>query len=154
MYGCGSELRLGRSQREGPGVRLLWHQLLGVMDHTAQRRKSMPLSGGPAESRGTRLAGPEHPWTCKAPEGGRVEVELMPFSDSEGRASISAPHVQSRPALLEIARHEYKARTLFLSNVKKTKNLPTYKSVFQVTKEKGKRTPCFIFCGFKASFLC
>ena len=28
------------------------------------------------------------------------------------------------------------------------KNLPTYKSVFQVTKEKGNRTPCFIFCGF------
>lgn len=53
MYGCGSELRLGRVSEEGQAFALLRHQLLGVMDHTAQWRERPCLCpGGPAESRG------------------------------------------------------------------------------------------------------
>ena len=53
MYGCGSELRLGRGSEEGQAFALLRHQLLGVMDHTAQWRERPCLCpGGPAESHG------------------------------------------------------------------------------------------------------
>ena len=105
--------------------------------------------GGPVESLdaigwpGNAISG-----HVKAPEGGHVDVGLMPFSDSKGTASIYKPHMFRASQPCWKSRHEYKALTLFFSsNIKKT-NLPTYKSVFQVTKEKGNMTPCFIFCGF------
>lgn len=140
-----------RGLRGGPGVRLT--PAPTVRCHGSRcpvEGASVPLSRRACREPRTQLAGPErHLWACKAPEGGCVDVGLMPFSDSEGRASVYKPHMFRASWPCWKSRHEYKALTLFFSsNIKKMKNLPTYKSVFQVTKEKGNRTPCFIFCGF------
>lgn len=60
MYGCGSELRLGRVSEEGAscasGTSIRCHG-----SHRPAEGESMPLSRRACREPGTRLAGPEHP---------------------------------------------------------------------------------------------